>query len=806
MTHRPERPSLLVEAGGSILLAFAIVLVAALGSCAQAATYPVGQQITPRQTTGAYDAAYLDGNDAAPLVWGTCPNLQLFVGDTQSFNLRTLCSLSGTNAATATLARVSGTLPTGCSASTDGVSCTNAQASMGQTFTWQATDGVSSVTNTFSFVVVAPPVADTTGPTSPTACTFTPGTGSITVECDQSSDPYVGEPGSGVAWYRIYKNGALVASKAAPAANVQGALSPMTVGTADGTQSCTQTGASLAMSGGGAGLGTTADQFYGCGHQVVGDFIATSKVGAFAGAVTTGTAGRMVRVSSAAGSIYATCRGRDSDDKVNNRYRATTDASASNATLSPVVTFPVWTKLEVQGGAVSCSTSPDGLTFTANDTARPLSLGAQPYVLAFHASGTAGTTTTSAIDEVNIAPVARWSETVGTTGTGSWTVRAEDADGNLSAATTAVTATPEGGAACTGGSFTPLHYDDFEGASIDSSKTPTAAQRWKIQDDYDTTLDTAPAHSTLRADAKPDWSAVPSTKSVRVQLSYTKNAGANYSRNGGSSTSESGHRNELIQKSWSATSFSSQNYTLGNEYWTSFSIFLPAAGDANGDPEWIARPYPHYEILYQLHDSPDNATRCGTAEPSRNPMLVISVDSPKSTPPTVARTRWTISSRATDVACQTSLTYQFNRTWQFDDYTDERGQWVRFTIRYKPSFGADGILQIWKNGVELTGPATTGSGSLPLFGPNTYNDTLGPYALPIGIYAQPYDPVAADGTTLNTTPSSGSCGGFSPCLPARRVMYLDNWMFGRVTGNPTTAVGTDNVGYRSVTTGASACP
>jgi hypothetical protein len=70
-------------------------------------------------------------------------------------------------------------------------------------------------------------------------------------------------------------------------------------------------------------------------------------------------------------------------------------------------------------------------------------------------------------------------------------------------------------------------------------------------------------------------------------------------------------------------------------------------------------------------------------------------------------------------------------------YTD----WV-FFVHW--SFGADGRLEVWKNGASLVRKE----------GPNTYNDRVGPI-LKLGIYKAPWnDP---------STPSAVS----------RRLLYLD---------------------------------
>lgn len=636
--------------------AWAAILIAAglVAPVVDAATVQVRQTVVARQSMpGRFDAAYLDGNDGTPLAWGTCPSFSFVVGDSCAVNLRTACSLTGTNALTATLAKDSGTLPAGCSAGTNGLTGTVSGPLAPSAVVWRATDGTASVTAPFSIAATAAPAGDTTAPTIPTGCSGTGGTGTVTITCDQSSDPYVGESGSGVASYRIYLGGVLVGTKTAPAANIQSQMSGVTVGSADGTQSCTRTGANLAMSGGGAGLGSTADQLYGCGYQITGDFLATLKLSSFAGAVSTGTAGWAVRASDAAGAIYGTARGRDSDDKVNNRYRATTDAAAANGTFSVAQTWPVWLKLAKTATGITPSISSDGNAFTALETERALSLGTSPYILAFHASGTAGTTTTSNLDQVNIANPTVWTHVHTTNTGGSYQVSAVDADGNESAKGNAFTATPSepagGGGNCTGDANPQLvHYDDFDDATLHTDRWNNA--NCAGYDAYAPSQDTCPAPSTAHARSgarslrtqltfhdgttgeAPAWSAG-SSYSIGDEVTYGSappmtfrwrsktNHGPNatppnsdatnwetwdhwYHKGDYGKTADNTHRSELSIKSWNGWSTSQLSQSL--EQWYGFSMYVLGAGDSSGDPaiapsssNW------YYFINWQLHDVPD---------------------------------------------------------------------------------------------------------------------------------------------------------------------------------------------------------
>lgn len=90
-----------------ILRVSAALLLCAVSLVGQAAVIKGGQTILPRHSNGRYDLQYPDGNDSSPLQWGTIANIQIYVGDSCAFNLRTLGSLTGTNAAPASCATFS---------------------------------------------------------------------------------------------------------------------------------------------------------------------------------------------------------------------------------------------------------------------------------------------------------------------------------------------------------------------------------------------------------------------------------------------------------------------------------------------------------------------------------------------------------------------------------------------------------------------------------------------------------------------------------------------------------------------------
>lgn len=148
------------------------------------------------------------------------------------------------------------------------------------------------------------------------------------------------------------------------------------------------------------------------------------------------------------------------------------------------------------------------------------------------------------------------------------------------------------------------------------------------------------------------------------------------------------------------------HFTIGNEYWIGFSIFL-ADGyhSSTGSCDWI--------VHHQYHGDPDRPPTCDPDEPWRNPVLSIQ---------TVGGD-WQLASRY-DSRQRTPASGNYEGK-HFEKYCAfSTGQWLNFVINVKWSYGADGFLKIWKNGVLET----------DFTGGNCYNDDKGPY-LQNGIYS-----------------------------------------------------------------------
>jgi hypothetical protein len=62
---------------------------------------------------------------------------------------------------------------------------------------WRATDGTPSDSNSFTITVTSTFNPDTTAPTVPTGCSGVGGSGTVTITCDQASDPFVTATGAG---------------------------------------------------------------------------------------------------------------------------------------------------------------------------------------------------------------------------------------------------------------------------------------------------------------------------------------------------------------------------------------------------------------------------------------------------------------------------------------------------------------------------------------------------------------------------------------------------------------------------------
>jgi hypothetical protein len=147
----------------------------------------------------------------------------------------------------------------------------------------------------------------------------------------------------------------------------------------------------------------------------------------------------------------------------------------------------------------------------------------------------------------------------------------------------------------------------------------------------------------------------------------------------------------------------SLHFTIGDEYWIGFSIFL---ADGYYSNNWV--------LHHQYHGSPDQPPTCDPAEPWRNPIFRVAAT--KLGGKFYAYCVWDSRQRTPAIG-----DYEGSHS---DNYgTPPVGQWCDFVINIKWSYEADGFLKIWKNGVLVT----------DYTGGNCFNDDIGPY-MKIGIY------------------------------------------------------------------------
>lgn len=135
--------------------------------------------------------------------------------------------------------------------------------------------------------------------------------------------------------------------------------------------------------------------------------------------------------------------------------------------------------------------------------------------------------------------------------------------------------------------------------------------------------------------------------------------------------------------------------TLGQEYWYGLSIYLPASFGADTLVDTLA----------QWHGSQDLADK-----ENLNPPLALRIEEGD----WHLLTRWN-ASQPTDPEKQVETNISLG--------PHATNEWTDWVVRAKWSYGSDGILQVWKNGVEVVNRT----------GPNCFNDPQGP-KFHMGVY------------------------------------------------------------------------
>jgi len=145
------------------------------------------------------------------------------------------------------------------------------------------------------------------------------------------------------------------------------------------------------------------------------------------------------------------------------------------------------------------------------------------------------------------------------------------------------------------------------------------------------------------------------------------------------------------------------NAETGGEYWYGFSIYLPSDWNfAGGDDPW------DWLILAQWHGQPD------PNEDWRSPPLSLRLNQDK----------WGVSERH-DAAPITTSNPSSTMLWEGDG-TGDAGKWTDWVFHIKWSYGDDGFVEVWKDGVQV----------VDYSGPCAFNDAKGPY-FKMGMYMSP---------------------------------------------------------------------
>ena len=141
------------------------------------------------------------------------------------------------------------------------------------------------------------------------------------------------------------------------------------------------------------------------------------------------------------------------------------------------------------------------------------------------------------------------------------------------------------------------------------------------------------------------------------------------------------------------------NLKFGSEYWVGFAVFLPS--------DWkIDKSRASNDTIWNIHGSPDK----NLGEKYRNAPFSLRVSGD----------HWVFTSRS----CTSKVCDKKNiKATSINLGKWETGKWTEFILNFRLSYKNNGYIEMWKNGERVVN----------LSGPNTYNDTRGPY-VKYGIY------------------------------------------------------------------------
>ena len=160
-------------------------------------------------------------------------------------------------------------------------------------------------------------------------------------------------------------------------------------------------GGAFTVRGSGADIWGTADAFHFVYRTLTGDGSIVARVASLENIDQWTKAGVMIRASLAPGSRHAMMV--VSPGKGLAFQRRTADDASSVHTAGPLVTAPVWVRLQRSGSLITASTSSDGVSWSVVGT-ETISLPDTIYVGLPLTSHNAGTAATAVIDSVTVAP------------------------------------------------------------------------------------------------------------------------------------------------------------------------------------------------------------------------------------------------------------------------------------------------------------------------------------------------------------------------------------------------------------------
>jgi fibronectin type 3 domain-containing protein len=322
---------------------------------------------------------------------------------------------------------------------TAGYSDTNLAASTLYTYTVRAVDGANNLSansSPASATTQSPPAPDTTPPGVPSNLQATAvGSSRIDLSWSAVTD---NAGGSGLAGYRIYRDGggtpiatvtATSYSNTSLAANtsysyavrsydnagnesaLSGGASATTaaaatwsngdIGAVAAAGSFTDNGTSLSISGSGADIWGTADEFQFAYRTLTGDGELVARVNTITNPNVWSKVGMMVRESLAANSRHGTMY-LGAGKGASFQYRQNNGGTSAGDNGDNVLTLPRWIRIQRAGDVLRGYFSPDGVNWTQRGTVTLASLPATVYIGVAMTSHLDGTIATSTLDSVSL--------------------------------------------------------------------------------------------------------------------------------------------------------------------------------------------------------------------------------------------------------------------------------------------------------------------------------------------------------------------------------------------------------------------